>query len=454
MIVDFGCILNDTEMIRSVTATNQSPLTVTYRWSFVEFVDDDDDDDDDVEQDEGVDLQSADEETDSARESKDGSETSLQPTDKDTRLSKKQSPSIEQASSLFTYTNRLVTYYLQIFDILPLYGTVRPGESQQFLFSFFGHADLAREAIVQCDVTGGPSYELKLRGEAALVCYEFDRTTIECGKLIYDQETSQSLSLFNTGKVPLDFHVVDATESGDGVVVVDPQNGDVEPGGRREIQLKFVPAFPGRFTRTFGVRVAHFKPTTITVAGEGVFPHVLLALPRVVDPDGARAAHEKTAKENVANNDDDDDDKNRIQIEKEIDRLVVRDDAVGKQRRHARPTHGGGGGVTKRKTRPHLPDYVLDFGHVVVGQEKTLSVRATNVGDFPVTFGAEKSGLVAVTARGFDVTLKPVRQLPANEWEEFNVRFATKTSDDLGQVAGYLPILVRRRRRNEKVFGI
>lgn len=39
MEVDFGCILNDTEVIRYITITNCSPLVVKFRWFFL--VDDD-----------------------------------------------------------------------------------------------------------------------------------------------------------------------------------------------------------------------------------------------------------------------------------------------------------------------------------------------------------------------------------------------------------------------------
>ena len=34
--VDFGCILNDTEVTRSVLVTNNSPMDVKYHWSFVD----------------------------------------------------------------------------------------------------------------------------------------------------------------------------------------------------------------------------------------------------------------------------------------------------------------------------------------------------------------------------------------------------------------------------------
>ena len=34
--VDFGCVLNDTEHIKNVTVTNQSPLKVEFKWNFEE----------------------------------------------------------------------------------------------------------------------------------------------------------------------------------------------------------------------------------------------------------------------------------------------------------------------------------------------------------------------------------------------------------------------------------
>ena len=34
-VVDFGCILNDTEVTRYVRMTNNSPMDVHYRWSFL-----------------------------------------------------------------------------------------------------------------------------------------------------------------------------------------------------------------------------------------------------------------------------------------------------------------------------------------------------------------------------------------------------------------------------------
>lgn len=39
-MIDFGCIINDTEATRYITVTNNSPLLVCYKWSFIKPEDD------------------------------------------------------------------------------------------------------------------------------------------------------------------------------------------------------------------------------------------------------------------------------------------------------------------------------------------------------------------------------------------------------------------------------
>lgn len=70
---------------------------------------------------------------------------------------------------------------LQVFDILPLYGVLRPHSSHQISFTFYGHCDIIAQAKALCEVDGGPTYEIILRGEASLVNYSFDTKDINCG---------------------------------------------------------------------------------------------------------------------------------------------------------------------------------------------------------------------------------------------------------------------------------
>ncbi|XP_068025997.1 hydrocephalus-inducing protein-like [Melanerpes formicivorus] len=69
----------------------------------------------------------------------------------------------------------------EVFDVLPLYGLLQPGQSQQVTFSFFGHPNVVACARALCRVQGGPSYKLRLRGEASLLSYHLDTTELDFG---------------------------------------------------------------------------------------------------------------------------------------------------------------------------------------------------------------------------------------------------------------------------------
>ena len=71
--------------------------------------------------------------------------------------------------------------------MLPLSGVLRPSETQQIQFTFYGHCGVAASAVAVCSVEGGPNYNITLSGEASSVSYSFDRTTIDCGKQVRRQ---------------------------------------------------------------------------------------------------------------------------------------------------------------------------------------------------------------------------------------------------------------------------
>ena len=73
---------------------------------------------------------------------------------------------------------------VQVFDVLPLSGVLPPGQTQQVQLTFYGHSGLAVHVVAVCQVEGGPTYHVHLRGEAAQVSYHLDRTTVDCGKQV------------------------------------------------------------------------------------------------------------------------------------------------------------------------------------------------------------------------------------------------------------------------------
>ena len=132
----------------------------------------------------------------------------------------------------------------QVFDLLPLYGVLQPGEAQQLQVTFYGHVGVATEVAAVCKVEGGPTYQLTLCGEASSIQYSFDNKTINIGKMvrlplsllhsshilthypqIYNQVYTDEVTITNTGKVSLDFcamGVTDAIDLHPGQVSVTP----------------------------------------------------------------------------------------------------------------------------------------------------------------------------------------------------------------------------------------
>lgn len=68
-----------------------------------------------------------------------------------------------------------------MFDISSLYGQLQPGDTKLVTFSFLGHADISTHVLALCEVEGGPTYEITLKGQASFVSYTLDTNDIDFG---------------------------------------------------------------------------------------------------------------------------------------------------------------------------------------------------------------------------------------------------------------------------------
>lgn len=75
---------------------------------------------------------------------------------------------------------------------------------------------------------------------------------------------------------------------------------DKQPAQHAAVWLQIVLGVPERVSEVLKVQIAHFEPVLIAIRGEGVFPAVVLTLPRVEDAGFAAALrlaqeqHERT----------------------------------------------------------------------------------------------------------------------------------------------------------------
>jgi hydrocephalus-inducing protein len=126
----------------------------------------------------------------------------------------------------------------QLFDILPIKGLLRPGETETVNFSFFAFPGVKAAASAICLVEGGPSYTVSMSGESNYIKYSVEPQRIDMGTVPYSKMVEQALVITNNGKVPYDFNIDTSQLSRPSIVEPSPRKGVVGPGLKTTIKLK------------------------------------------------------------------------------------------------------------------------------------------------------------------------------------------------------------------------
>ncbi|XP_075367152.1 hydrocephalus-inducing protein homolog [Mycteria americana] len=500
MALDFGCILNDTEQVRYIEMTNCSPLLVQYHWSFLTdshmhqmrfsppapkfFIKPQPPKEEGAWSERSVSAESS---------SRDGGveepaealgaagDPAQEPADADDSLEAKLLPStaaeLEGAAETqspvrikelmqFVETEPLALGVEEVFDILPLYGVLQPGESQQVTFTFFGHANIVARIMALCRVEGGPSYKIVLSGEASLINYLLDVTEIDCGLQLFNEVTEAEVTLQNSGKVGFTYVVLSPSAATadsplPGVPLVMPSTGYIGPGKEQVLKVRYLPGVPGVFCRTFQIQVGHLEPEEISLKGEGSFPRIYLDLPRNIKGNEKYEKILKEVKEKMEK--DSQRDKAVVlgeavatepptedlgtmfdtRLQMQMEQMLIEEHALEQQKAltSSPPEDTAFDQCARwRLLKAELPEYVLDFGYVILGNIHTHIVKITNTGQFPVSFHADGRVLCDT---GFSVELDRVKHLPYCETEMFEVRFDPQSANlPLGEVDVLLPIKV------------
>ncbi|NXI34967.1 HYDIN protein, partial [Galbula dea] len=497
-LLDFGCILNDTEQLLCLEMSNCSPLPVQYHWAFLpasqlrfsppapKFFTSPQWAECSVsagsssmaggveEPAEGL-VAAEDSTPGSAGEDDSPLEAKLLPTPSgeledaaklEEDAAEAQSPGMTKELMPFVETEPLGLGVQEVFDVLPLHGELQPGESQEVTFTFFGHSNIVACATALCRVEGGPTYELMLRGEASLISYLLDVKEIDCGLQLFHEVTEAEVTLRNRGKVTFSFVVLSpSTAPADsplpGVPLVLPSMGDLGPGKEQVLKVYYLPGVPGVFCRTFQIQVGHLEPEEISLKGEGSFPRICLDLPRHIQ---GNEKYEKILQEVKAKMGKDSEKEECVVLEEavateptvdnsdtmldtwlqmQVEELLLEEHALEEQKALS---SGLPGDITfdqqarQRLLRAELPEYLLDFGYVILGDIQTHIVKVTNTGHFPVSFQAKGQVLHKT---GFTVELDRVKQLPCCETQTFQVRCDPQGAKlPLGEVDVLLPIKV------------
>ncbi|KAM8955232.1 hydrocephalus-inducing protein homolog [Lycaon pictus] len=511
MELDFGCILNDTEVIRYITITNCSPLMVKFRWFFL--VDNEENRirfgswprkaySTPLSQVESIPITSvsvnspAVPATESPEVDLNDFKTILMDEDVGPEERENKKPEVptmiisdvrfplhaglklssaetektdpnqsqmefQEPPWLFEREEMLSIGIEEVFDILPLYGVLRPHSSHQISVTFYGHCDIIAQAKALCEVEGGPTYEILLRGEASLVNYSFDTKDINYGLQLFNHVTENEITLKNTGKVGFEFKVLtDHLSSPDhllpGVPLILPLSGFISSNEEQVLKVYYLPGVPEIFQRSFQIQIAHLDPENITLHGEGIFPRICLDLPRKLQGNEkyeaflnqARKNLEKENKYEILNHletteemPENESFEVSPQLQMEVERLIVQGYAMEHQKTIIPDSPDDFSYRSCCKlAKVQLPEYILDFGYIIFGDVRTHIIKITNTSYFPVSFHAEKRVLHDT---GFSTELDRVKNLPYCETETFEVKFDPQgASLPVGNKEVILPIKV------------
>ncbi|XP_030281249.1 hydrocephalus-inducing protein homolog isoform X1 [Sparus aurata] len=457
--VDFGCVLNYTETRRQICITNCSPLPVSYYWVFLD------------------DQRRTIRETERLEQSNPGNET-----EEGQSSSAAASPADGQSST---------QSIAQVFDILPNYGHLPPGEEQLVTIFFSCHENVSREVMAQCRVEEGPTYEIKLKGESSVISYSLDSSHIDFGLQLFDHEAEAELTLRNTGKVGFEYSITDPQredESDEGAggqrkaleeaelhqndseqntnglevrlgqPVVFPPMGYIDAGAEQCLHVLYLPGFPGVFEKRLQLQVAHQSPQDITLRGKGVFPRISLNLPRNLSEERysdvmlqARAAVEaERAREELMNEittgggattEADYTFTYEELLHMEIERTLVKENALAVTSSLLELSDSQGSSRKWHKlSKLLLPEYVLDFGYVIPGQVLSHTVNVTNTGSVDVSYHANLKPLVGT---GFSTEFERVKNLPCGQTQTFTVKLEPRgASLKMGNISVLMPIQV------------
>lgn len=272
--LDFGSVLNETTKQMTITMGNPNALPVNYQWSFVEDADLNDEELARREQSTGTSafagtLMSPGNSHTSGfnRQGSPSAPSSVAPEGHRT--------SVSQAPKKMSMKPALVDIN-QIFDILPIMGTLEPGHTQDITFTYYGMRNQKFDVTAVCQTEGGPEYEVALKGQASKLDFYLDKTELDFGEVPYTEVQEREVLLVNTGKVAFQYSWNLCALSRPSVLDCWPIAGEIKAGDKERITIRFRPGIPDEVAEVALLEVAHFERQRIHVRGHGIFPGIIL----------------------------------------------------------------------------------------------------------------------------------------------------------------------------------
>ncbi|OHT16514.1 hypothetical protein TRFO_41759 [Tritrichomonas foetus] len=300
----------------------------------------------------------------------------------------------------------------QSFDIYPINDVIEPGETKDVHVTFYAGEGTHFKNTAVCHVIGGPEYQIELNGSSSSIDYSLDKRVIDFGKRDYRETLTDNIVLTNNSLVPINYHIKLPKGLGFHSFSIEPQKGVLNHKDKAVFNFKLVAGFPRSYSSLFNIQIGNFDEVQIDIHVDCYIPQLLFSIPRI---------------NNETNNMTLDSEK-KFMIEKFTD--------IYKKPR--RPAQKLGSILVFRGIE--LSSYKIDFGEIILGDNKTLSCELKNVTPYPISMEMLASSL---NGTGFSISTTSFRDIPQNE--RINIIFSfesdKKTTTNTGKVNIPIPLI-------------
>ena len=368
----------------------------------------------------------------------------------------------------------------EVFDILPLRGTLEPKIDEKIEFSYYAVPFKNYHLTAVCKVIGGPDYFVKLTAEASDVAYSLifpkNKNFLDAGETYLNHKITRDFEIENTSKVMFDYSLrLDTTGNRSNYmkefIKIIPSKGSLMGGEKARIKITITPIFPDEIIEHIIIQVAHFEPEKISMRINGILPSLRVLLPKKQDnnvikffPKNSKFNYQsvefwESFSDNIS-------DKQLYAIEKTIINSYLRENfSRVLTMKHStsmtnRKTPGGRGSqseftssqmnlsrsVHSRSHYRFLDDinmgtYILDLGTIVAGTKVLKVISIKNIGNSPISFDIDIRNFKSM---GLTFSTTKVSKLSNtnNSETQITVCFQTKKTFKSGKTFFLIPINV------------
>jgi hydrocephalus-inducing protein len=338
----------------------------------------------------------------------------------------------------------------QIFDVYPIRGSVSQNQKGSAHIVFFAAAGsdgngMRHLGSAICHVHGGPDYVFNIQGVSSRVEFRITPRELDFGPQYFLQNLSACLTLTNLSKDPLSFEQVERRRCSLKSLTVSPDRLIIPNGGSAKMNVALVAGLPKHYSERIVISVANIQEIEIPINIIGLFPQIEMSLNRFETDKSLiwfKEAVAMATEQQLRNPNFEIPQYSEVLLRQAESRDYMASLTESKYIAAAKPKSR----INKRKNKEGgyyegyiLARYVVEFGEIVLGENKMVEFTLKNVIAYPISGTVIETQLLG---SGFEFVPNSFKDLSPDSVVNMNIIFSTekRTNSDVGEVCYELPL--------------